>query len=32
MNLAKYIDHTALKPEATPAEIERLCREALVHP
>jgi len=26
--LAKYIDHTALKPETTPAEIEKLCREA----
>ncbi len=27
--LARYIDHTLLKPEATPAEVERLCREAL---
>lgn len=27
--LAQYIDHTALKPEATPAQIEQLCREAL---
>ena len=29
--LAKYIDHTLLKPTATPAEIERLCREANEH-
>lgn len=27
--LARLIDHTMLKPEATPAEIERLCEEAL---
>src|SRR5512142_1527485 len=27
-DLAKYIDHTLLKPEATPAEIEKLCQEA----
>ncbi|MGC9521185.1 MAG: deoxyribose-phosphate aldolase [Anaerolineae bacterium] len=27
--LARYIDHTLLKPEATPAEVKRLCREAL---
>lgn len=27
--LARYIDHTALKPEATPAQIQQLCREAL---
>lgn len=27
-DLAKYIDHTLLKPEATPTEIEKLCREA----
>ncbi len=26
--LAKYIDHTLLKPTATPADIEKLCREA----
>lgn len=26
--LAKLIDHTNLKPEATPKDIERLCREA----
>lgn len=27
--IAGYIDHTLLKPEATPAQIERLCHEAL---
>lgn len=27
-DLAKYIDHTLLKPDATPAEIEKLCQEA----
>jgi deoxyribose-phosphate aldolase len=27
--LAAYIDHTALKPETTCAEVERLCAEAL---
>lgn len=27
-DIAKYIDHTLLKPEATPAEIEKLCAEA----
>ncbi len=27
--LARLIDHTLLKPEATPVEIERLCDEAL---
>lgn len=27
-DIAKYIDHTLLKPEATPAEIEKLCQEA----
>ncbi|MGE3181096.1 MAG: deoxyribose-phosphate aldolase [Phycisphaerae bacterium] len=27
--LAKFIDHTLLKPEATRAQIDRLCREAL---
>ena len=25
------IDHTLLKPEAVPAQIERLCEEALEH-
>jgi deoxyribose-phosphate aldolase len=29
--LARFIDHTNLKPEATPADIEQLCREALEH-
>lgn len=29
--LAGLIDHTLLKPEATPAQIETLCREALQH-
>jgi len=28
-NLAQLIDHTLLKPEATPAQIEKLCDEAL---
>ncbi|MGB8646804.1 MAG: deoxyribose-phosphate aldolase [Anaerolineae bacterium] len=28
-DIARYIDHTLLKPEATPTEVERLCREAL---
>lgn len=28
MDLASYIDHTLLKPEATPLDIERLCSEA----
>ena len=27
--LAKYIDHTILKPEASKADIERICNEAL---
>lgn len=27
-DIAKFIDHTLLKPEATPAEIEKLCNEA----
>lgn len=30
-NLAKVIDHTLLKPTATRADIEKLCREALEH-
>jgi deoxyribose-phosphate aldolase len=29
--LARLIDHTLLKPEATPAQIERLCAEATSH-
>lgn len=28
-DIAKYIDHTLLKPSATEADIERLCEEAL---
>ncbi|MGN0789107.1 MAG: 2-deoxyribose-5-phosphate aldolase, partial [Christensenellales bacterium] len=28
MNLAKYIDHTILKPQATKEDVEKLCREA----
>lgn len=29
--LAALIDHTALKPETTPAQIEQLCREAMAY-
>ena len=28
MNLAKYIDHTLLKPESTREDIRRICEEA----
>lgn len=28
---ASYIDHTVLKPEATPQQVETLCLEALTH-
>ncbi|MCI1578784.1 MAG: deoxyribose-phosphate aldolase [Clostridium beijerinckii] len=28
MNIAQYIDHTILKPEATVEDVKRLCREA----
>lgn len=28
MNLSQYIDHTLLKPEATLAQVEKLCQEA----
>ncbi|RFP63709.1 deoxyribose-phosphate aldolase [Hymenobacter lapidiphilus] len=31
MNLAPYIDHTLLKPDATPEQIARLCAEAAAH-
>ena len=31
MDLAKYIDHTILKPEATSQDVERLCSEAAIH-
>jgi deoxyribose-phosphate aldolase len=30
-SLAKYIDHTLLKADATAADIEKLCREAIEH-
>ena len=30
-DLARFIDHTLLKPEATEAQIRRLCEEALEH-
>ena len=30
-SLARYIDHTLLKPDATARDIEQLCREALEH-
>ncbi len=29
--LAKYIDHTLLKPEGTPAQVRQLCQEALTY-
>ena len=29
MNLAPYIDHTNLKPEAAAEDIKKLCEEAL---
>jgi len=31
MNLAQYIDHTILKAEATPKDIEKVCGEAREH-
>lgn len=31
MDLAKYIDHTLLKPEASVEQIRRLCEEAAAH-
>lgn len=31
MNIASYIDHTILKPEATKAEVLQLCKEAREH-
>ncbi|MFH0799008.1 MAG: deoxyribose-phosphate aldolase [Pseudomonadota bacterium] len=31
MDIASYIDHTALKPETTPSDVEKLCREAREH-
>ncbi len=29
MEMARMVDHTLLKPEATPADVEALCREAV---
>ncbi|HQC50433.1 MAG TPA: 2-deoxyribose-5-phosphate aldolase, partial [bacterium] len=29
MEIAKFIDHTLLKQEAIPADIEKLCKEAI---
>ena len=31
MSLAAYIDHTLLRPDAAPADIDRLCDEAVEH-
>lgn len=31
MELSQFIDHTLLKPTATPADISKLCKEALIH-
>ena len=31
MSLAAYIDHTFLRPDATPADIDRLCDEAVAN-
>ena len=31
LQLARYLDHTLLKPDATAKDIEQLCREALAH-
>jgi deoxyribose-phosphate aldolase len=31
IQLARYIDHTLLKPDAQSADIEKLCREAVEH-
>jgi deoxyribose-phosphate aldolase len=31
VDLARYIDHTLLKPDATAADIDRLCAEAVQH-
>ena len=30
-DLAPYIDHTLLKPEATPAQVREICRQAVEH-
>lgn len=29
MNVAKFIDHTLLRPDAIPAQIEKICREGI---
>ena len=29
--MARYIDHTLLKPEATSAGLDKLCEEAVLH-
>lgn len=31
MNIADFIDHTLLKPEATTQQVEQLCQEALIY-
>lgn len=31
IDLSKYIDHTLLKPEATPDMVKKLCEEAIAH-
>jgi deoxyribose-phosphate aldolase len=31
MDLSRYIEHTLLRPDATPEEVERHCREAVEH-
>jgi deoxyribose-phosphate aldolase len=30
-DISRYIDHTLLKPEATPEQFDRLCEEAVTH-
>lgn len=31
MNLAKYIDHTILKPDATTEQVKKICEEAIMY-
>ncbi|MBT4638937.1 MAG: 2-deoxyribose-5-phosphate aldolase, partial [Deltaproteobacteria bacterium] len=31
LDLAPYMDHTILKPEATEAEVKQICQEAIDH-
>ena len=31
MNIAPYVDHTALKPDTSAEDVERLCQEAVEH-